>query len=757
MSTGSKKVTVGYRYLMSLHMGLSRGPVNVLKAIRVAEIPAWTGSVTDNTTIEINQPNLFGGDEKEGGIRGTFSLWMGSAAQTFSSTFKSLMGGLVPDFRGVCTATFDGMITANNPYPKPWDFLVARWDAGWDRDTVWYPEKARILVDGDIDAMNPAHIIYECLTNRDWGRGIDPSEIDETYFVAAANKLCTELFGLCMIWTRQQDINEFIDSVLSHIGGVRFTNNENGKLAIRLIRGDYDASTLPLFTYNSGLLSIEEDETGGGDSAFSEVIVNYVDARTGKDSTERAHSLAIMQALGDIASTTAAYPGLPSAGLAARVARRDLEQQGAFLKRFNVVLDRRAWRLNPGSLFKVTAPDRGMNEVILRVGTIRDSEFKDGRINVVVTEDVFGLPSSGYTTPEVGGWTPPDTSLNSITVSLRHEATYRDLVRALPPAELSALPVTAGFVAVMAAQPTPLSVSYEIATAATGESIEVRGSGDWTQTYVTTNALTRLSDTLEFASTADLSAVDVGSAALIGTDYTNEEIVRVESVNNTTKVVTIARGCVDTTPRAHALGTRVWFYQDEDASDQRQYESGEVVDVSLLTVTNTAKQELGDVVPAIVYIDGRPGLPYPPGNFRIDGTSYVEHAEGVTAAAGGTDVVFSWAHRDRLMQADQLVEHEASSVGPEAGTTYTLEVRDGATLKRSTTGISGTSFTYTAAMISADGEPTAEFWNIRLFSVRGGLTSWSRYDAQVYRRRSVSVTTGKDDLVIGGFAPVVSV
>lgn len=749
---GSKKVTVGYRYLMSLHMGLCRGPINAVKAIRVAEIPAWTGTITDSTTINIEQPNLFGGDEKEGGIRGPLSVWMGSAAQTFSSTFKALMGGLVPDFRGVCTVTFDGMITANNPYPKPWDFLVARWNTGWDRDTVWYPEKAHILVDGDIDAMNPAHIIYECLTNRDWGRGIDPSEIDNDYFVAAANTLCAEVFGLCMVWTRQGDINEFIDTVLSHIGAVRFTNNESGKLAIRLIRGGYDASTLPLFTYNSGLLSIEEDETGGGDSAFSEVIVNYVDARTGKDASERAQSLAIMQALGDIASTTAAYPGIPTAGLAARVARRDLEQQGAFLKRFNLVLDRRAWRLNPGSLIRVTAADRGMNEVVLRVGTVRDSEFKDGRINVVATEDVFGLPASGYTTPEISGWTPPDTSAASITVSYIDEVSYRDLVRALPPAELSALSDTACFINIFAAQPTPLAVSYEIATAATGETMTVRGTGDWMKIVPMTSAITRLSDTVEFASTVDLSDVEVGSAALIW-----DEIVRIDAVDNTLKTITIARGCVDTIPAARPAGDLVYFYQDETGSDQRQYEDGETVDVKLLTVTNTEKQEIGDVVADPIFLASRQARPYPPGNVLVDGTTYVVHAEGVTAAASGADVVFAWSHRDRELQADQLVEHEAASVGPEAGTTYTLRIYDGVTLKRTESGITGAGFTYTASMIASDGEPAAEFWTVRLKSLRGGLESWQEYAFPVYRRRSVSVTAGKDDLVIGGFAPVVSV
>lgn len=58
----SKKTTIGPRYFMGLHMGLCRGPVDAIRQIRVGGKIAWTGSVTSNTTIRINQPNLFGGE-----------------------------------------------------------------------------------------------------------------------------------------------------------------------------------------------------------------------------------------------------------------------------------------------------------------------------------------------------------------------------------------------------------------------------------------------------------------------------------------------------------------------------------------------------------------------------------------------------------------------------------------------------------------------------------------------------------------------
>ena len=60
--------------------------------------------------------------------------------------------------------------------------------------------------------MNPAHIIYECLTDRTWGRGYSSAEIDDASFRAAADTLYAENFGLSILWDQQQDIEAFIDA-----------------------------------------------------------------------------------------------------------------------------------------------------------------------------------------------------------------------------------------------------------------------------------------------------------------------------------------------------------------------------------------------------------------------------------------------------------------------------------------------------------------------------------------------------------------
>lgn len=526
---GGKKTTVGYWYSFSFLMGACRGPINALRAIKVGDLDTWEGEQTDNGVIEINKPTLFGGEEKEGGIVGAFEVFMGAAAQTFSSTFKALMGGLVPDYRGVTTFTFSGKVAANNPYLKPWAFRIARWDQGWDGNP-WYPVKARILLDdgrgGTIYAMNPAHILYECYTNRLWGRGQDPSELLDEYFVAAANALCDEGFGLCFKWVRSEDVNSFINTVLNHIDAVQTIDRETGKVGIRLIRADYNPEDLVIFGYDSGLLSIDQDETGGGDSAYSEVAVSYIDARTGEKARAVEHSLAIIQSLGDVASTTAAYDGIPTAALAHRVAARDLNKQATFLKKFTVYLDRRGWKLSVGDVFKVTAADRGLVEVILRVGAIEDSELKDGRIKVTAVQDVFGLPSAGYAEPTLpGAWTPPDGTALAVSDTRLDEVTYRDLVRTLSPADLASIDPTDTLVSIFAVAPSGASINYDIATAAGGESPQVRGQGDWTPFGILAEPIGFYDTLLTFVAGTDLSSVAEGEIVQCGDEIMGIEVV----------------------------------------------------------------------------------------------------------------------------------------------------------------------------------------------------------------------------------------
>lgn len=141
----SKKVTVGYQYYMGLHFGLCHGPVDSLKEVIIGDRSAWSGNQTSSGATAVFSPQLFGGDEREGGIGGQLDVMMGESTQAQNDYLVSRLGASVPAFRGIFSAVFrQGYIAANNPYVKPWAFRVSRTLAGWSGGTAWYPEKARI-------------------------------------------------------------------------------------------------------------------------------------------------------------------------------------------------------------------------------------------------------------------------------------------------------------------------------------------------------------------------------------------------------------------------------------------------------------------------------------------------------------------------------------------------------------------------------------------------------------------------------------
>lgn len=138
-------VVTGYKYFFGIHMGVSRGPIDELCQIKVGDRTAWAGSVKSNEVVSINQPELFGGEDSEGGIVGNLEVMFGEPTQTASTGMKAMLGNTLPGFRRMFTAFYDGLVATNNPYPKAWKFRVRRALKGWDGE-VFLPEYAVIKI-----------------------------------------------------------------------------------------------------------------------------------------------------------------------------------------------------------------------------------------------------------------------------------------------------------------------------------------------------------------------------------------------------------------------------------------------------------------------------------------------------------------------------------------------------------------------------------------------------------------------------------
>jgi len=80
---------------------------------------------------------------------------------------------------------------------------------------------------------------------------------------------------------------------------------------------------------------------------------------------------------------------------------------------------------------------------------------------------------------------------------------------------------------------------------------------------------------------------------------------------------------------------------------------------------------------------GRQGLPFPPGNVRINGVAYPAAIVGPVALA--------WSHRDRTQQTAYLVAQTDGDIGPEPGVTYRVRYYgETGTLLRTRTGVTAT-------------------------------------------------------------------
>lgn len=701
MSGGGKgggEYTVGYWYGLGLHMALCHGPVDTVTEIQVGEKTAWTGNVTGNTGLAISNRSLFGGEEREGGVDGTLDVMMGGASQTPNAYLQSKLGASIPAFRGVLSVAWRGLVAAMNPYIKPWRFRVKR------IPRAWYPAKAEINTDA-----NPAHIVRECLTDGQWGMGYPDADIDDASFTAAADTLFAESFGLSIVWSQEQPVEEFLLSILRHIDGVLYVHPRTGRFTLKLARADYDPAGL-LVLSPANVLSIEEFTRPSWGEITNQVTIQYRDGPTDKDASITVQDIAAIQLQGGVVATTVQYPGISSAPLANRVAMRELKQLSSTLAKVTLVANRQASSLDIGGVFKLAWPPYGITGMVMRVARIGYGELADGRMRIEAVQDIFGLPSAVYTNPPPTGWQDPISLPAPCQAQMAFEAPYWQIVKDVVgevPSILNDIDPTEGMVATLGARPSADAIDYRtLAWDAAKSTWADRGRGPFAPTALLAAGMPQAAGTITagVTSAVDLDQVGVDDFAVI-----DEEWLLVTAVNVAAGTVTAARGVLDTVPAAHAVGGRIWFARPHYVSPE--YVAGETAQLRLCP--KTGKGELSVSLAATITrnIQQRFIRPYPPGNVRLNGAAY-------PAALAG-DIAVSWANRNRVNQTANVIRQTDGNITPETGQTTTIRFYDSTnTLRRTYAGLTGTSQIWPLSQIIADGAGASNTVRIEIEATR---------------------------------------
>jgi len=710
----SKEVTIGYKYSAGMHMIICHGPVDAVLAITAGEKLAWSGNVTGSKQIYINNPELFGGEKKEGGIVGAVDIEFGGSTQGQNGYLVSRLGSNIPSHRGVLGLVLRKVyLTAMSQYIKPWSILVRR-IASKD----WATSYSNIA-----GGSNPAHIIREVLTHKSWGMGLPTAKIDDASFTAAAIALYNEGFGLSLSLNGQTQCEDFILNILKHISAVMYNDRITGNYKLKLIRNDYNIATIPSFNEDN-IISFNSFERPQFAEMVNEVIIVYQPQGQKDKQSVSIQDLSSIQAQGGVVSQTIDYVGIDNQGIASRVAQRDLRQYSTPLAQLRITVNRDGWKLEPGAVFKLTWASHGITDMVCRATNINLGDYKGHQIVVDAVEDIFSLPTTSYLTTQTPQWVDPVGSPVAAPSQEARELPYWDIQRQFNPGYLAEVDSLSGYVQFLAETPTVASPGYILDTKPSSVSTYTQQEEFG---YVPKAKLladityTQTSMSLKDV-TGNLEDVAIGTYA-----YIENEIVRIDSINLSTLVVTMGRGCLDSVPKPHAANAPIWFADDFAGVDFTEWLVGDSVNCKALTKTGSGVLSEAAAPVSTVTMAGRQFKPYPPGKLRINNLAYPSQIAGALS--------ISWAHRDRTQQLASILSEEYGNVGPEAGLTYSLKLYDEKNVLRvNQTGLTASTYSWTTE--AADSLLTGrlnEYVKINLWSVRGGIASSQMHDLTIYR------------------------
>lgn len=736
----SKKVTVGYKYYLGVQHAILFGYLDDFISMtlddKAVELKGKT-TTADTIVFTMDQPELFGAKDQEGGVTGTVRVYRGSFTQTANAYMASKIGVSLPGYRPVAQVIFEGCYLGNSGRLPPPEFVIDR------RPNPLGLTSNRHNINGD---ANPMNMIYEIMTDRLWGMGISSALIDTASFITAANTLAAEGLGLSMVVDSAQTGEQLISEILRHVDGVTYTDYATGQIKVALVRDDYNIATLPVVDESVVLTGTFEFSRGSWEDTQNTVKIKYLDRD--QNFTERViqhQDLAnISTRGGSIEAEEYDFLGISNAAAANRIAARVLQTVACPLSRitFNVNRTVTSWA-RPGAVFKMQWQELGLEQVIYRISEVDYGTIDDPAIKISAVEDIFSVAEIAYETPNPSGWIDPVTDPQPVAAQALVEAPY-------------ALVGENRMLLSVATRAGGQDLGYRVYADQTGGTTYtlvgdspgftpsgtlVSGYGASTDSLDNTGFLIASVDGIEDLEAVTSAQLDGGQNLLL----IDDEVMAWTSVEDAGSgqwhVKGVLQGVLDTVPATHAAGARVWFLTDGYAQTSAEpYTSNVTPRVKLPTYTSRKELPIASAVAMTETITQRAWKPYPAASLKVDGSATAVNVTG--------NATVTWAIRDRLVQKDALtvVAQSAASVTAAPEHTYDLKVYIGGVLKRTVniTAAPFDTYDYTTAMRTADDANTAKLVKFGVVAKRGAFTSVERFTQEIFMldvATPISVTT----------------
>ena len=437
------QMTIGHRYYLGVQMALCRGQNVALRRVVVSDIEIWNAATDPSFPLalpgeiylKILKASIFGDYvDGEGGIQGLVDFYPGNTPQTVSAFLNTAWRQQIvtaptptaPSYAGTCHVVlrFNGGLTGPGPNDvgmylgndkniRSWEFELERFPG------IFAGQGAGEHKIGN--DCNPINVIYEILTNTEWGFGHSSSDIDVgagSSFKTAADTLRTEVNGFSMALDQPMEAEKLKKLIEKQIDGVVFLDPQTGKWRVKLARADYNILLVPQLN-DSNNCEVRNFTRGTWDDTTNQITVKFFDRNDGyKESFAVAQDVAnamllaggsVLEPIGVVGEIS--HPGVMEAATASNLAWRDLRAQSYPLARATFIINRQFWNLRMGDVVAWTSARFGFVRLPMRISKIDFGQLNDNKITIDTVQDVFQYEAASMGTPPATEWTPPTVSL----------------------------------------------------------------------------------------------------------------------------------------------------------------------------------------------------------------------------------------------------------------------------------------------------------------------------------------------------------
>lgn len=610
------KITIATQYRVSFGMGIAFGGETEIKAIAIENETIWemddkTITDKDKTKGIINIPDFY---EEDHGIAGPFTFYKGSDTQLpdpHMNTFDEF-----PSYRGLSYIVFENFYIGNDTNPPVFDFIVKRIPT-----TGVQALDSNAEIDGN---CNPAVVIYDILTDEEYGIGVNKDIIDIDSFVKTAKTLKDEGIGLSITYEDQYECDKFVSEVLKTISGSLTEDYRTGKFKLKLARDDFKIEDLFVFD-TSNIISVQSYGRNTQEKLYNEVKVKFSNEEKfyKTDVAQFQNQALVVERPDGNNSFQINYPWITKAEVASKLALRDAIPTTVYMSSMELETAR-IYGLEIGDAVVVKFNPYSIEQVVFRISEIDYGTFRNNTMRVSLIQDTFGLDLNIYAPPTPPTWNGFDFSAQPCNVNII-ETPYFFKKENFG-------------IMTFGESPNGVGLNYQVRTKYDNESDYSNNGGADSFTPLGTTQVDILENSnqvilkgsLEMLRKLKLNQFEEGYNLAIIESSEGQEFITFSDVEYSIAdsgyiIKGVERGLIDTVPKKHGKNAKVWFISyGYYINDEYNFKANSLINLKPLTVTSSERLPLAKAIEHSHQFGStsRNERPPAPVNLKINGRNF---------------------------------------------------------------------------------------------------------------------------------------